>query len=911
MCKELMCLTCLLAVFGISTGTDGATMVARWRLDNDAVDSVGDIDGTLINGPEFTTDAMVGSHALALDASAAQYIDFGNPQGLPAGRSPRSMAGWGKTNTVTSGYRWMAAYGTPSTSQAMFIGMLGSTLVAGGYGGDDVQEIGFWDEGVWHHICLTYDGSVAKLYADGVEVDSQTKNWNLTLDRAHIGRQVNDAAEFWDGLVDDVRIYDYALSPAEIRRLAALTKATKPDPPDGAIHPDTWVTLSWTPGGHAVSHDVYLGDNLGDVNNGTGDTFQGNQTSTYFVAGFPGFVYPDGLVPGTTYYWRIDEVNETDPNSPWRGDVWSFTVPPKKAYNPNPADGARYIALNPTLSWTAGFGAKLHTVYFGLTFDEVNNAAQGAPAATTTYVPGARELDTTYYWRVDEFDAVTTHKGDVWNFRTMPDIPIQDPNLVCWWKLDEGQGVTVLDWSGHDNHGTLMDGPQWVNGYDGGALAFDGSDDYVNFSGASDLPGGRSPRSMAGWARTDSIAGGWRWIAAYGSAGTGLAMFIGMNGTSLYGGGYGDDVLLSDFWEVGVWHHICLTYDGAMARLYADGVEVASETKTWNLALSRAHIGRQVNDLAEFWDGLIDDVRIYNRALTVPEIQQTMRGDPLLAWNPSPADGTTTDVTMALPLRWSAGDKASEHDVYFGIDRNAIADAGISDTTGVYRGRQSGTVFSPSEGVEWNGGPYYWRIDEHNADGTVSEGRVWNFTVADYLIVDDIESYNDLDESDPQSNRIYLAWIDGFGTTTNGSVIGNLNPPFTNRTDFHGGTQSMPYFYDNNFKSSQATLTLTRLHDWTIEGVEVLSLWFKGATANAAEPMYVALNDGPVVYHNDPDATQVDAWTEWTIDLQTFADQGVDLTNVGSITIGFGTPGTAAPGGAGNMLFDDIRLYRR
>jgi hypothetical protein len=64
------------------------------------------------------------------------------------------------------------------------------------------------------------------------------------------------------------------------------------------------------------------------------------------------------------------------------------------------------------------------------------------------------------------------------------------------------------------------------------------------------------------------------------------------------------------------------------------------------------------------------------------------------------------------------------------------------------------------------------------------------------------------------------------------------------------------------------------------------------------------------MYHDDPAATQISAWTEWTIDLQQFSNQGVDLTNVTSITIGFGTPGTATAGSAGSMLFDDIRLYR-
>jgi hypothetical protein len=119
----------------------------------------------------------------------------------------------------------------------------------------------------------------------------------------------------------------------------------------------------------------------------------------------------------------------------------------------------------------------------------------------------------------------------------------------------------------------------------------------------------------------------------------------------------------------------------------------------------------------------------------------------------------------------------------------------------------------------------------------------------------------------------------------------------------------MPYRYDNANKTSEATMTLVYPRDWTEEGVTKLSLWFRGSSANAAERMYIALNGNAVVYHNDPDAAQTGRWTEWVIDLSAF--QGVDLTNVNTITIGFGTKGSpAADGGTGTMYFDDIRLYR-
>jgi len=890
--------------------TASAGLVAHWKLDEGsgttAYDSSGQgNDGTLIGDPQWVAGLLDG--ALEFDG-IDDYVDFGNPPDLPAGRSARSMCGWGKTNTVAAGWRWIAAYGSAATSQAMFIGITGDDLFGGGYG-DDIQNNDFWEVGVWHHICLTYDGTTARLYADGIEVASGAKNWDLVLNRAHIGRQVNDAVEFWDGAVDDVRIYDYALSSAEIKELAAIPKATRPSPADGAIHEDTWVSLGWTTGAYAVSHDVYLGENFDDVNDGTGNTFRGNQASTSYIVGFFGFPYPDGLVPGTTYYWRIDEV---DAVNTYKGKVWSFTVPSKTAYNPDPADGAKFVDLNVELNWTGGFGAKLHTVYFGENFEDVDNAVGGSSQADTTYTLDPLELDKTYYWRVDEFDAATTHKGDVWSFRTLPVIPISDPNLVGWWKLDEGErSTTAVDWSGHDNHGALRGDPQWVPGYDGIALEFDGSGDYVDFGNPSDWSSGTSARSMCGWARTDTVIAGWRWIAAYGSPATSQAMFIGINGDDLYGGGYGDDVQKDDFWQVGVWHHICLTYDGTTARLYADGINVASEAKDWNLALSRAHIGRQVNDLAEFWDGLVDDVRVYNKALTQDEVKETMRGDTSLAWGPNPAKWSTPYIRDATPLSWSPGDNASQHDVYFGIDKGAVADADASDTTGIYRGRQSVTIYTPAEGVEWGGGPYYWRIDEYNTDATISEGRIWSFTVADFIGIEDFEDYNDY-----EPDRIFDTWIDGWGVETNGSTAGYPDPNFDQGEHFvetsivHGGSQSMPYFYENNFKYSEATMTLVWPRDWTEEGVGVLSLWFYGDASNAAERMYVALNGSAVVYHDNPNAAQIDEWTEWTIDLQEFAAQGVNLANVNTITIGFGDKNNLQAGGSGMVFFDDIRLYR-
>ncbi|MHC4702738.1 MAG: sugar-binding protein [Planctomycetota bacterium] len=194
--------------------------------------------------------------------------------------------------------------------------------------------------------------------------------------------------------------------------------ARRPDPKDGAMLESTWATLTWKAGPYAVSHDVYIGENYEDVNNGTAETFVGNQGADMLIVGFPGFPIEGGLIPGTTYYWRVDEVNDANAASPWKGDVWSFTIEPYTAYNPDPADGAEFVALDATFTWTPGYGAKLHTFFMGESYDEVANAEAGMPLGTPTYAPPALEAEKVMYWRVDQFTGLETYKGDVWAFTT-------------------------------------------------------------------------------------------------------------------------------------------------------------------------------------------------------------------------------------------------------------------------------------------------------------------------------------------------------------------------------------------------------------------------------------------------------------------------------------------------------------
>ncbi|HUU17506.1 MAG TPA: LamG domain-containing protein [Sedimentisphaerales bacterium] len=705
--------------------------------------------------------------------------------------------------------------------------------------------------------------------------------------------------------------------PAKLILKIAVPYATEPSPANGALLEETWVTLGWAPGKSAVSHDVYMADNLADVESGAESAFQGNQATTMFIAGFAGFAFPDGLVPGTTYYWRVDEV-EAD-GTTVSGEVWSFLVPPKKAYNPNPGDGKKNIDPDVELNWTEGYGAKLHTVYFGDNFDQVNNATGGQSQAALTYTPGTLESGKAYYWRVDEFDVVTTHKGDVWSFTTLPVITITDPNLIGWWMFDEGTGNTAIDFSGYGNNGTLGGGAQWVDGVIGGALNLVDGGHVIIDSVLDDIT---SPNiSLSIWIKTTQGSEGE--LIAANTTGSSHPFMLGIQGGNIYVNEDSDVGQFPPAVNDDQWHMITYVRNGSRGYIYVDGVEQGRYQGGFDLdAIARWSIGMEWDSApSNFYNGMVDDARFYNASLTADQVKELMRGDPLVAWKPSPDNNSTVDIDEAKqPLSWSAGDAASEHDVYFGADKDAVEKADASDTTGIYRGRQGATSYSIPEALEWAGGPYYWRIDENNTDGTISTGGTWSFSVADYLIVDDFEDY------DTGENQIWYAWVDGLGYgipgtppysagNGSGSAVGDETTySYTEETIVHGGSQAMPVYYDNNqqakLKYSEVEMTLSSLRDWTKEGVGVLTIWFHGVASNGAESLYVALNGNAVVTHDNPNAAQVETWTQWNIDLQAFADQGVNLANVNTIAIGIGNKNNPLAGGSGTMYIDDILLYR-
>ncbi|MFZ2148270.1 MAG: LamG domain-containing protein, partial [Sedimentisphaerales bacterium] len=458
MCRKLMYLVSFVLVMGLATSVaEGAdpSLVGWWRFDEGsgttAYDSSGyGRDGTLVGGATWAVGRFGGG--IELDGTSG-YVS------VPDFELTTDSITWVAWLNGWKGGDWAPLISSRVVGQCEmnfgdndtlhYTWNNDSSATWGWTGGPVIPE----DTWTMLAVTLDPDSAVAYVYTDEgglTQATNAISHIEETVGALQIGYSYSP--RYVRGIIDEAAVFNRALTEQEILGLVmgvgeGYPYASSPTPTDGVLHPDTWVSLSWRAGDFAVSHDVYLGDNYDDVNDGAEGAFRGNQASTYFVVGFPGFPFPDGLVPGTTYYWRIDEVNDTEPNSPWKGDVWSFSIPPKTAYSAKPADSAELVALDVKLSWTGGFGAKLHTVYFGDNFDNVNNAAGGLPQGTATYNPGPLKSGKTYYWRVDEFDIINTYKGDVWSFTTQGAVVSLKPANGA---VDVKQ-TQILTWSPGDN----------------------------------------------------------------------------------------------------------------------------------------------------------------------------------------------------------------------------------------------------------------------------------------------------------------------------------------------------------------------------------------------------------------------------------------------------------------------------
>ncbi|NIP25692.1 MAG: hypothetical protein GWN67_15345 [Phycisphaerae bacterium] len=288
-------------------------------------------------------------------------------------------------------------------------------------------------------------------------------------------------------------------------------------------------------------------------------------------------------------------------------------------------------------------------------------------------------------------------------------LEIKPRQMVAYWKLDETSGRTASDSSGNGYHGALEGGFAFdtaaVLGPFGNALYFSHPNDVVNTGKTAsefDLAN-NAAKSITAWVHTRSFNNGGIYEMGRHSNGQDFSLRTRTtdNGwrVQYWGGAYDIDF---SYTSKDRWVHFAHVYDGARARIYADSQLVVDEPRALNTTDRKTFkIGRWDD---HHFEGIIDDVRIYNYPLDLDEVISIMGGG--CAENPHPYD-SEIDAPRCATLSWVPGVKAIYQDVYFGTSRNAVA--GATTDSPEYRGRQTENSYVPTMAGNTQ---YFWRIDQ-------------------------------------------------------------------------------------------------------------------------------------------------------------------------------------------------------
>ena len=727
-------------------------LVAYWAFDDGSGVSASDSSsnghtGTLQNGALWTPGQVAG--ALLFDGtddyvSAGAFDIAGSAMSLSVWVRPDNISNCGSwdcriiskaTGTAASKHYWML-----STTKSGGVPALRFRLKAAGTTTTLIASAGAIADGAWVHLAGVYDGAAMRVYVDGVEVGSTSKSGAITQSpgtAVWIGSNPPSATSRpWEGAIDEVRVYERALTATEVATLSGYTPPSDGTPPavtltapadgatvsgvitvnatatddtavdrvelfvDGAladtdaappyafsldtaplaIGPHTLAVTAYDAAGNQASDSVGVTVEQPDVTPPVvaltappdGATLSGTVSVDadatddravdrveLFVDGT--LVDTDGVAP---YSFALDsttlangsrllQVTAYDAASNSASDQVTVTVdnpdvtPPSVALTA-PADGA---AVFGTIAVTASA-----TDVNGI--DRVELFVDGALADTDSTAPYAFSLDTSslgngpHTLRVTAYDPTGNPASD--QVGVVVDGGVS-AGLLAYWAFDDGSGLTALDGSGNGHDGTLVNGPTWSAGHDSGALTFDGVDDHVS-AGTFDIPG--AAMTLAAWINPTEIANCASWDCRIVSKATGTAgaEHYWMLSTTRSGGmaalrfrlkadGATTTLIAPTAALVdGAWLHVAGVYDGVAMRLYVNGGEVAAVAKSGAITQAPAvdvWIGSNPpSATSRPWDGLIDEVRVYERALSVADIA-TLAG---VASQPGPPEISNVEV---------------------------------------------------------------------------------------------------------------------------------------------------------------------------------------------------------------------------------------------------------------------------
>lgn len=286
--------------------------------------------------------------------------------------------------------------------------------------------------------------------------------------------------------------------------------------------------------------------------------------------------------------------------------------PPIAAANANPSSGTMPLVV--TLSSSGSSDPE------GVALSYIWSFGDGTPSSTAANPSHTYQTVGTYVASLTVSDGQTSASNTV-------TINVKDPssNLVAAYGFEEASGTIATDASGNGNSGAIIGGI-WITGKFGSALLFNGTNTMVSVNDSASLDI-TTALTLEAWVKPTSLGnpGGWKDII-FKSADIYFLMAVSPQAQApqlggMFGSLYGTSAL-----PLNTWTHLAGTYDGATLRLYVNGTQVASVAQTGGIPASTGalSIGGDSLNSQQFFAGVIDEVRIYNRALNATEIQSDM-----------------------------------------------------------------------------------------------------------------------------------------------------------------------------------------------------------------------------------------------------------------------------------------------
>jgi len=532
--------------------------------------------GLLMGTPEWVTGIFGG--ALEILSADADYVETSAPLNIVT--NTVTVAGWVKHDE--SQVAWSGILTHRGTSPGCLGLQHDGNVLTYMWGADQYWSFASGLEipnGEWYFAALAISPDQGKLYLNGIEqtATNVAEHVPTNLDGLiSVGRDIGFGADrIMSGLIDEVRLYNKTLTDVEILKLmGAVSDVTAPgDVVQGVPNDGDW------PG--AETPDLATDDNTGTKYL----HFKGETEPTGFqIAPASGASVVTGLT-----FTTANDAPERDPVA-------------YELYGSNDSIDGPYTLI------ASG--------------DIVDFAQETAlPRFTMNATPIMFDNDVAYKYYQLMFPAVRD-PGSANSMQIAEVELLGVPAPVAHWTFDEGAGTVAADSSGNGNDGTLVGDPQWVAGVVGGALEFNG-DDYVDCGNGPSLEI-RDAITISFWFNVVAFENEWEAMLSKGDSayrvsrgdGTGDATHFGLSGTDAGGGNgwfNGNSIITG-----GDWHHFAGTYDGAGGKIYIDGALDATTEATGqiNIETENFWIGNNSQNTNRFFHGMIDDVRLYNQALS-------------------------------------------------------------------------------------------------------------------------------------------------------------------------------------------------------------------------------------------------------------------------------------------------------